>query len=86
MRTCSDLGSPATEDCTAFTQFVRARSKYYAGLWKDVPAGEADLKKYPMVDHKSFWMANTVSANSVATEAQRDGVVFKTGGRSCLPR
>lgn len=76
----------ATEDFTALAQFIRPRSEYYARLWKDVPIGETDIKKYPMVDHQSFWDANTILTNMVETQAQEDGVIFKTGGNSYAPR
>ncbi|QDS73815.1 hypothetical protein FKW77_006120 [Venturia effusa] len=86
VKTWPDLGFTATEDYTSFLQYVRARSRYYARLWKHLPSDEVDLKKYPMVDQKSFWKANTGSANLITTEAQQDGVVFKTGGTTSDPK
>ncbi|TAQ84478.1 hypothetical protein B7494_g7198 [Chlorociboria aeruginascens] len=54
--------------------FVRKHSPYYQKLWKDVPAkGAARLQDYPIVDHTSYWAANTSLNSKVITQPQTNG-------------
>lgn len=66
--------------------FARERSPFYKELYEGVPRGEADLTRYPVIDQKAFWAANTVVDNRVMTGPMADGIVFKSGGTTGSPK
>lgn len=66
-----------------FLDYVYEHSTYYRDLWTDVKSrAPTELEKYPLVDHTSFWAANSFENNTVLTKKQHDGIVMKTGGES----
>ncbi|KAK6225186.1 AMP-dependent synthetase/ligase [Colletotrichum tabaci] len=82
-------GTSATS-LTDLLEFVRLNSPYYAKSWKacwaekDQPV--VSLRDLPVVDHESFWEANTCLNSKVITSKQKDGIVFKTGGTTAHPK
>ncbi|KAK1979004.1 AMP-dependent synthetase/ligase [Colletotrichum cereale] len=70
-------------------EFVRSNSPYYAKCWEPCWAQKGNavsLTDLPVVDHKSFWEANTCLNSKVITSKQKDGIVFKTGGTTTHPK
>ncbi|KAK2060233.1 AMP-dependent synthetase/ligase [Colletotrichum caudatum] len=70
-------------------EFVKSNSPYYAKYWGPRWAQKDDvvsLTDLPVVDHKSFWEANTCLDSKVITSKQKDGIVFKTGGTTTHPK
>ncbi|KAK1579123.1 AMP-dependent synthetase/ligase [Colletotrichum navitas] len=70
-------------------EFVKSNSPYYAKYWEPCWAQKGNvvsLTDLPVVDHKSFWEANTCLDSKVITSKQKDGIVFKTGGTTAHPK
>ncbi|KDN64579.1 putative AMP-dependent synthetase/ligase [Colletotrichum sublineola] len=70
-------------------EFVKSNSPYYAKYWEPALATKGNavsLTDLPVVDHKSFWEANTCLNSKVITSKQKDGIVFKTGGTTTHPK
>ncbi|KZL69865.1 amp-dependent synthetase ligase [Colletotrichum incanum] len=70
-------------------EFVNSNSPYYAKSWESSLAGKgnvASLRDLPIVNHESFWEANTCLSSKVVTSKQKDGIVFKTGGTTTHPK
>ncbi len=61
-------------------EFVELNSPFYADLWNK-SEGNKSLGDLPIVDHASFWECNTCLDSKVLTAKQKDGIIFKTGGR-----
>jgi len=80
-----DLAIDSVHDgrLSEYLNHVSSHSKYYQVLWKDVKRRpQSKLEDYPLVDHTSFWNANSVANNTVLTAKQQNGIVMKTGGKS----
>jgi phenylacetate-CoA ligase len=62
--------------------FARETSPYYAQHYSKVPEDVSSVSQIPLVDHPSFWKANTSSSseNKVLTSDFTDGLVFRKGG------
>ncbi|KAH7360594.1 hypothetical protein BKA65DRAFT_547309 [Rhexocercosporidium sp. MPI-PUGE-AT-0058] len=57
------------------------------GESKNVPSdGSASLDEYPVVDHASYWAANTCTNSRVLTGPHVSGIVLKTGGTTSQPK
>lgn len=65
--------------------YARANSKYYADLYKDLPA-DASLEELPLVNQDDFWKHCDKNGGTVATKAQTDGQVLKSGGTTGDPK
>ncbi|KAF6827215.1 amp-dependent synthetase ligase [Colletotrichum musicola] len=78
----------AHRDLAELLEFVRLNSPYYAKFWaSSCSDGEAvSLESLPLVDHESFWEANTCLNSKVVTSKQKDGIIFKTGGTTNRPK
>lgn len=68
--------------------FARETSPYYRQCYVNLPEKDFDLTQIPMVDHTTFWAANTglPPQNQVLTSAMVDGAVFRTGGTTATPK
>ncbi|WP_327066266.1 phenylacetate--CoA ligase family protein [Kitasatospora sp. NBC_01302] len=66
--------------------FARAHSPFYRDLYAHLPADVADLRSLPLIDHTAFWEAHTVADSKLLTGPHTDGIVFKTGGTTGMPR
>ena len=67
-------------------RFVRRASPFYRAFYADVPDGETDLSRYPVLDHARFWQANGVEGNRVMTAPMTEGITFKSGGTTGAPK
>lgn len=67
-------------------QFVRKSSPFYGELYMNLPEVVDDISTLPVVDHTSFWEANTIANNRVLTAPLTEGVVLKTGGTTGAPK
>ncbi|OLN81993.1 Phenylacetate-coenzyme A ligase, partial [Colletotrichum chlorophyti] len=78
-----------SQSLTDLIEFVRLNSPYYASSWESTwtsKGGVVSLKDLPVVDHESFWKANTCLNSKVVTSRQNDGIIFKTGGTTTHPK
>lgn len=76
-------GSEMPQELNDLLSFVQTNSPYYQRLWRDVPSdGSASLDQYPVVEHASYWAANTCMNSHVLTGPHVSGIVLKTGGNS----
>lgn len=64
---------------------ARTRSKYYAQLYRDIPA-DTPLEKLPLVNQGDFWKHCDKHGGEVATCKQTDGQIFKSGGTTGDPK
>ncbi|MDX3714530.1 AMP-binding protein [Streptomyces europaeiscabiei] len=71
---------------TELVAFVRQHSPYYRDLYAQVPAGPVVLEDLPVLNHESFWGANTAHDSRVLTGPLTDGIVFKSGGTTTEPK
>ncbi|KAK1997320.1 AMP-dependent synthetase/ligase [Colletotrichum falcatum] len=79
----------ASDGLADLIEFVRSNSPYYAKFWDPCWTRKGhvvSLTDLPVVDHKSFWEANTCLDSKVITSKQKDGIVFKTGGTTTHPK
>lgn len=65
--------------------YARENSKYYAELYKDIPA-HASLQELPLVNQDHFWAHCDKNGGTVATGVQTDGQIFKSGGTTGDPK
>lgn len=65
---------------------ARSLSPYYRELYQDVPPEGWTLAGLPPVDQQSFWKHNTVHGNRLLTGAMADGIIFKSGGTTGMPK
>ncbi len=82
------MTSTSTSSIQELVQFARENSPYYRKHYADLPEHVSDLNKIPMLDHTSFWSANTglPPENQVITAPLTDGAVFRTGGTTAVPK
>ena len=68
--------------------FARQNSSYYKTHYSTLPDDIYDLNLLPIVDHTTFWAANSggLSNNQVLTSPFTDGAVFRTGGTTATPK
>ena len=79
------------EDMSAvyeLVRFARENSLYYRQHYETLPEHFSELQQIPMVDHTTFWEANTglPPKNTVLTSSSIDGAVFRTGGTTAIPK
>lgn len=69
-------------------EFAREHSPYYRELYSGLAEKDFKLEKVPLVDHTTFWAANTgmPPENQVLTSPMVDGAVFRTGGTTATPK
>ena len=69
-------------------KFAREKSRYYRQYYADLPEDVSELAAIPILDHSSFWAANTglPPENQVITAPLTDGAVFRTGGTTAVPK
>ena len=82
------MTSTSTSSVQELVHFARENSPYYRKHYADLPEHVSDLNKIPMLDHTSFWSANTglPPENQVITGPLTDGAVFRTGGTTAVPK
>ncbi|MFP5458290.1 MAG: phenylacetate--CoA ligase family protein [Bacteriovoracia bacterium] len=75
----------------ALVQFVRSNSPYYRELYAHLPSALPDkdsdlVRLLPVIDSKAFWEANTLVDNRLLTGPMENGIVFKSGGTTGVPK
>lgn len=65
--------------------YARENSKYYAQLYRNLPE-KVSLTDLPLIDPDDFWANCDRFGGAVATRAQTDGQVFKSGGTTGDPK
>lgn len=66
-----------------FLHNIQKNSPFYKKLWSNSPL---DLSKLPIIDQEEFWDANDWKDNTLLTDSNRSGVVFKSGGTTGRPK
>lgn len=66
--------------------FARFNSEFYRDLHKNVPIGEKDITKYPIINQEKFWEANSLENNKLLTGPIENGIVLKSGGTTGNPK
>ncbi|MEU4352399.1 hypothetical protein [Streptomyces sp. NPDC023838] len=66
--------------------FARRHSPYYRRLYEQAPERPAYLHDLPMVDPDDFWAAHRRGNSELLTGPHRDGMVFRSGGTTVLPK
>lgn len=66
--------------------FARTNSEFYRDLYKNVPIGEKDITKYPIIIQEKFWEANSIENNKLLTGPIENGMVLKSGGTTGNPK
>ena len=68
--------------------FARKNSPYYQKHYAHLPEDVSELNAVPVVDHQSFWAANTglPPENQIITGPLIDGAIFRTGGTTAVPK
>lgn len=76
------------ESLQSLVAFARAHSPYFRDLYAHLPATGISLADLPVIDHPSFWDANSgsLSSNKVLTTPFVDGLIFRTGGTTAVPK
>ncbi|MCB0368956.1 MAG: hypothetical protein KDD45_05750, partial [Bdellovibrionales bacterium] len=64
---------------------AKEKSPFYKKLYKNISA-PYELEKIPLMDSHEFWASNSINQNQILTEAQSDGIVFKSGGTTGNPK
>ena len=82
------MTSKSTGSVQALVNFARENSPYYRRFYADLPEQVSELNDIPVLDHASFWAANTglPPENQVITAPLIDGAVFRTGGTTAVPK
>lgn len=65
--------------------YARKNSPYYKELYKNLPQ-EVSLEDLPLIDQDHFWDHCDKNGGTVATGAQVDGQIFKSGGTTGNPK
>lgn len=78
----------STSSVQELIRFARENSPYYRKHYADLPEHVSELNELPVLDHSSFWAANTglPPENTVITAPLTDGAVFRTGGTTAAPK
>lgn len=66
-------------------RLAKEKSKYYKEIYNDFDSN-IEWDKFPIVDQKKFWEYNSWENNSLLTEKPVDGIVFKSGGTTGVPK
>ena len=79
---------PDEESLRSLVAFARAHSPYYRDLYAHLLATGISLSDLPVIDHPNFWEANSgrLSNNKVLTSPFVDGLIFRTGGTTAVPK
>ena len=82
------MTSTSTSSIQELVQFARENSPYYRKTYAGLPEHVSELNEIPVLDHPSFWAANTGlrPENQVITGPLTDGAVFRTGGTTAVPK
>ena len=82
------MTSKTTGSVKALVKFARENSPCYRKIYADLPEQVSELNDVPVLDHASFWVANTgiPPENQVITAPLIDGAVFRTGGTTAVPK
>ena len=67
-------------------QYARKNAPLYGALYLNLPEVVEDVTELPVIDHTSFWSANTIADNQVLTAPLTEAVVYKTGGSTGAPK
>ena len=78
----------STSSAQELISFARKYSPYYRKYYAHLPEHVSELKAVPILDHQSFWAANTglPPDNQVITGPFTDGAIFRTGGTTAVPK
>ena len=78
----------ATSSVQELISFARKYSPYYRKYYAHLPEHVSELNAVPVLDHPSFWAANTglPPDNQVITGPLTDGAIFRTGGTTAVPK
>ena len=78
----------STSSVQEFISFARKYSPYYQKYYAHLPERVSELNAVPVLDHQSFWAANTglPPDNQVITGPLTDGAIFRTGGTTAVPK
>ena len=78
----------STSSVQEFISFARKYSPYYRKYYAHLPERVSELNAVPVLDHQSFWAANTglPPENQVITGPLNDGAIFRTGGTTAVPK
>ena len=78
----------STGSVQELVRFARKNSPFYRSFYADLPEDVSELKEVQLVDHQSFWAANTglPPENQVLTSPVTNGAVFRTGGTTAVPK
>ena len=82
------MASTSTSSVQELISFARKYSPYYRKYYAHLPEHVSELKAVPILDHQSFWAANTglPPDNQVITGPFTDGAIFRTGGTTAVPK
>lgn len=82
------MTSTSTSSVQELVKFARDNSPYYRKHYANLPENVSELSEIPLLDHSSFWTANTglPPENQVITAPLTDGAVFRTGGTTAVPK
>lgn len=78
----------STSSAQELISFARKYSPYYREYYAHLPEHVSELNAVPILDHQSFWAANTglPPDNQVITGPFTDGAIFRTGGTTAVPK
>lgn len=65
---------------------ARRHSAYYRNLYSCLPPDVGQVAALPIVDQNEFWAANTLAGNQLLTGPLEEGIVFKSGGTTGVPK
>lgn len=82
------MTSTSISSLQELVRFARKNSPYYRKYYAHLPEHVSELSQIPVLDHQSFWAANTglPPENQVLTGPLADGAVFRTGGTTAVPK
>ena len=78
----------STSSVQELISFARENSPYYRKHYAHLPEHVSELNVVPVLDHQSFWAANTglPPDNQVITGPLTDGAIYRTGGTTAVPK
>jgi phenylacetate-CoA ligase len=65
---------------------ARELSEYYGQRYRNLPQKGWKLSELPPVDQAIFWEYNRVENNRLLTGPMTDGIIFKSGGTTGMPK
>lgn len=66
--------------------YIRENSKFFRDLYQEVNLDSFELSNLPIINQDDYWSNNGLADNTVLTSNQEDGVVFKSGGTTGVPK